>query len=285
VVISDNQLQIKTDTFLVNQPEPIPISIYFETQNPSETLATDGFIHLQLNGGVPPFTIIWSNGATTKDLENLSAGNYIVTITDNAGQTHTDSVSLCDVLTDIDGNKYSTVKIGEQVWMKENLKVTHSPDNTPIQSSIYQNDSLNLEIHGRLYSWNAAMNGSKEEGAQGICPNGWHIPSDEEIKILEITLGMTRQEADMNNIWRGVNIGTQLKENGTSGFELKLSGRCSGTGSFSYIDRVGYFWSSTESGDNYAWRRCLDKYANDVGRYNTFSKSYGFSIRCIKNDN
>ncbi|MBN1985686.1 MAG: hypothetical protein JW761_05245 [Prolixibacteraceae bacterium] len=283
VLVNDKEFQIRTDTFEITQPAPLPLSLQFEITNPSETGAADGMINTIISGA-SPFTILWSTGADTKDISGLTSGEYIITVTDNAGQTATDTIVLEDALMDIDGNKYKTVKIGDQIWMKENLKVTHAPDGTEIESFIYNNDASYLKVYGRLYSWNSAMNGSTTESTQGICPNGWHIPTDNEVKVLEMALGMTQAEADMVNTWRGKTVGTQLKAGGTSGFDAQLSGRRSNTGSYSFMGRVEYFWTSTESSSTYAWRRCLDKYDDKSGRYNTFPKTYGFSIRCIKND-
>ncbi len=283
--ISDCKNQLATDTFDITQPASEPISLTFKTQNPSAPGAKDGSIDITLSGGVAPFTFLWSNGKTTEDIANLASGSYIITVTDNIGQSLTDTISLGDFLTDIDGNQYLTVKIGTQTWMKENLKVTRAPDGSPIESFMYQNDPGFLQKYGRLYTWGSTMNGSTQEKAQGICPDGWHVPSDEEYKILEMELGMTRQQADMVNVWRGATVGTQLMAGGTSGFDVIFCGRRSPSGSYSYIGQVEYLWTSTQSDANFAWRRCLDKYASDVGRYNTFQKIYGFSVRCLKNDN
>ena len=283
VIVTDQQNQLVSDTFDITEPLPDTMSIIFEYTNPSETGADDGSITSNIDGGYPPFTFSWSNGAKTKDLNNLQADIYILTVLDSRGQYLTDSVLLYDNVKDINGNIYATVKIGNQTWMKENLRVTHAPDSSSITSYVYNNNTNYEKNHGRLYTWDSAMNGSTKESAQGICPCGWHIPSDEEFKELEMYLGMTQQEADLVNIWRGATIGTQLKLGGTSGFDAQLSGRRSSSGSFSLMGRVEYYWSSTELG-NYAWRRCLDKNAHNIGRWNTFPKSYGFSIRCVKDD-
>ena len=115
----------------------------------------------------------------------------------------------------------------EQTWMQQNLRVTLAPDGSGIESNIYIIDGIpvNEETYGRLYTWDVAMNGSTVENSQGICPDGWHIPSDEEWKELEIHLGMTRQEADMTNTWRGYGAGTKLAQGGESGYEALFAGR------------------------------------------------------------
>jgi uncharacterized protein (TIGR02145 family) len=284
VTVSDSEYNLIRDTFVINQPQLTPLKLTFEVINPSSTGVADGAINTTIEGGLPPYSVRWSNGSETPNISGLSKGEYSIIVTDNASQTATDTVVLVDALTDIDGNKYATVKIGNQIWMKENLKVTQAHNGSQIVSYIYNNNTSNLVPYGRLYTWNVAMNGSTTEKAQGICPDGWHIPSDEEVKQMEMALGMTRTEADMANTWRGNTIGTKLKAGGSSGFDVMLSGRRSSAGSYSFLGQVEYFWTSTESGNLYAWRRCFDLYDDKVGRYDTFQKSYGFSVRCIKND-
>ena len=87
---------------------------------------------------------------------------------------------------DYDGNFYRIVEIGNQIWMAENLKSLHYSDGTPIDTAIaYNNDENNVELYGRLYTWNAAMNytdssSANPSGVQGACPSEWHIPSKDE---------------------------------------------------------------------------------------------------------
>jgi len=92
---------------------------------------------------------------------------------------------------------------------------------------------------------------------------------------------MTRQEADMSNTWRGQGVGTKLRKGGESGYEAVYAGRRTDYGTYSLLNQYEYIWTSTGSGQN-AWRRCLDIGVSTVGRWNTFPKTYAFSIRCIK---
>ena len=172
---------------------------------------------------------------------------------------------------DAQGNAYPTVNIGTQTWMQQNLRVTVAPDGSPVTSYVYNNEEENAETYGRLYTWNVAMNGSTEEGARGLCPAGWHIPSDDEWKVLEMYLGMTQTEADLVNVWRGPGVGTKMSPGGESGYEALYSGRRDPGGSFMLLDQWEYMWSSTETGSS-AWRRCLSSTATNVGRYDTFTK-------------
>jgi uncharacterized protein (TIGR02145 family) len=249
---------------------------------------SDGSIDLTVSGGVLPYQYDWSNGSVEEDIDSLTAGIYKVTVTDAIDSSATDSIMVNqpdppNTVTDIEGNNYPIVRIGSQKWMGKNLRVTKDPEGTPINSYCYDDNPQFEDKYGRLYTWDVAMNGSVIEMAQGICPDGWHIPSDEEWKTLEIYLGMTQEEADMVNIWRGEGVGTSLIEGGASGYEARLSGRRTSSGSYMLLDRYEYVWTSTEYGDN-AWRRCLNGLDSRVGRWNTFPKTYGFSVRCIKNN-
>src|SRR6056297_3339950 len=137
---------------------------------------------------------------------------FVTTVLIGHSQCGTDSVQ------DYDGNWYHTVPIGNQCWMKENMRVTHYEDGTEISHvtgdtewdnltetdkawCYYDNSDSLGNIYGALYTWAAAMNGAASSndnpsGVQGVCPDGWHLPSDEEWKELEMELGMSQSEAD-----------------------------------------------------------------------------------------
>jgi uncharacterized protein (TIGR02145 family) len=207
---------------------------------------------------------------------------------------------------DIDGNSYKTVKIGEQIWMAENLKVTQYRNGDPIPNLTdendwenteqgaycnYDNNEDNVETYGRLYNWYAV------DDKRGLAPRGWHIPTDDEIKELEIYLGMSHSEADDTN-YRGTNEGSKLAggddfgrlngalvktpEFGTSGFDFLPAGcRLSLGGDYFSMDIRGYFWSSTEDNNGKGWYRNLIYNRSEVYRLSR-NKNYGFSVRCIK---
>lgn len=266
---------------------PDPLEITLTSGDVTTFGGSDGSVTMEVTGGVIPYTYLWSNGETTKDLEGLVAGEYSVIVRDAVDSTAMDTVIINqpvpeNMVIDVQGNIYPTVKIGTQTWMQQNLRVTVAPDGSSVTAYVYNNDEENAKTYGRLYTWNTAMNGSTEEGAQGLCPAGWHIPSDNEWKILEIYLGMTQAEADLVNVWRGQGVGTKMGKGGESGYEALYSGRRDSNGAYWLLDQWEYMWSSTEAGSS-AWRRCLSSTATTVGRYDTFTKAYGFSVRCIKN--
>jgi uncharacterized protein (TIGR02145 family) len=205
-------------------------------------------------------------------------------------------------VTDYDGNVYQTVLIGDQCWMMENLKVTHYRNGEPIPHVMdgatwggltggaycnYNNDEGNVATYGRLYNWYAV------DDSRSIAPEGWHVPSDDEWKQLEMYLGMSQAEADDVG-WRGTDEGGKLKEAGTthwnppnegatneSGFTALPGGYRSGSGGFSYMGNYAVFWSSTEGDSVGAWYRSLGCGYSQVGR-NPSDKQYGFSVRCVR---
>jgi len=187
-------------------------------------------------------------------------------------------------VTDYDGNVYHIITIGNQQWLKEDLRSLHYADGTEIPgAAVYNNDENNAAIYGRLYSWDAAMRNSKEEGAQGAAPDGWHIPSDAEWKELENFLG-------------GADIaGGKMKETGTSYWNYPNTGAVNSSGfsgraggewdtpnnKFNLKGRYAVYWTSTEINASKARERYL---AYNDAKSSTFDwyKSLKYSIRCVK---
>jgi uncharacterized protein (TIGR02145 family) len=190
-------------------------------------------------------------------------------------------------VTDIDGNVYQTVKIGKQVWMAENLKVTKYrngdsiPDETitnawgSLRTGAYCN-AIRWEINGRLYNWYAA------DDSRNLAPVGWHIPSDAEWTTLTTFLGGLSvaggklKEKGLTN-WRTPNAGA----NNSSGFTALPGGIRSSDGSFNNIGALGYWLTSTSYDLNNAWYRLMSCNDSTVIR-GSFSKYYGYSVRCVK---
>ncbi len=210
----------------------------------------------------------------------------MVTKTSSSGSS-SDGCSFCsEGVTDYDGHHYKTVKIGDQCWMAENLKSTHYVDGSAISEEwAYDDDEGNAHTYGRVYTWDAVMDGessssSNPSGVQGICPDGWHVPSDAEWKELEMTIGMTQTAADGTGYRGSHSEGRKLKETedaflwtdaanrGTnnSGFTALPGGYRHASGSFSRLGEHGYWWSSTEYGSEYAWYRLMHYDYADVYR-------------------
>jgi uncharacterized protein (TIGR02145 family) len=230
-------------------------------------------------------------------------------------RTH-DTLSNCGTVTDIDGNIYNTVTIGNQCWMKENLKTTRYSDGTPIslvdeqniwsKLSIsdkaycwYNNDINNKNPYGALYTWAAAMNGADSStsipsGIQGVCPTGWHLPSWSEWGILIQYLDP--QIVDPLYL-RGSSIaGGKMKESGftywdypntgatnESGFSGLPGGGRSEDGEFLFLGNSSYWWSTSQFGSgNYTRVQNLN-YNNSSNQMTSTPWKSGISVRCIKN--
>lgn len=167
-----------------------------------------------------------------------------------------------------DKQTYTKVKIGEQVWMAENLRFA-----TKSGSLCYENKKENCEKYGRLYNWNAAVH---------ACPEGWRLPNEKDWEELERFLGMSKKEMKVRG-WRGTDQGDRLKEGGDTGFYIKFSGYRHFKGKFYEIDHGTGFWSAKLGSDDDAIRRFfnaeekgIDKDKEDMGN--------GYSVRCIEGD-
>jgi len=204
------------------------------------------------------------------------------------------------IVSDIDGNTYPTILIGLQCWFKENLKVSKNPTGIEITRYCYGGNSSNCSSYGGLYTWTTIMNGATESnmipsGVQGICPDGWHLPSDAEWIQLEEYLGMCSgisEGCSGATGYRGTNEGHKLKSttdwtggvNGSnsSGFTALPAGRLL-SGNFQNLGYQANFYTTTEDSDN-VWTRMITAhptYTNFIAR-STDQKTTGYSVRCIK---
>ena len=159
------------------------------------------------------------------------------------------------------------------------------------QYGVYDDDPANVDIYGNLYNWAVV------DDERGVCPDGWHVPSDEEIMELEMELGMIEQDAE-GTMWRGTDEGDMLKETGTSHWNYSLNSeetnesgftalpggfRVDNLGFYSGINSFGYYWTTSEDLEftNNAWRRNLTYDRSDIYR-TSCHKEMGYSVRCIK---
>ena len=211
--------------------------------------------------------------------------------------TTNSSISMIDG----DGNIYTSITIGTQVWLKENLKTTKYNDGTLIPNVIdnskwgalttgaycdYDNTPANSTTYGRLYNWFAVDNNSATKiasnGGKNVCPTGWHVPTDVEWTTLTTSLG-------------GESVaGGKLKETGTAhwlspngatnetGFTALPGGYRFDIGTCSYVGSRGFWWSSTEYSTTYAWDRSMGYSFASVSRSSTDAKRSGISVRCLR---
>lgn len=225
---------------------------------------------------------------------------------------------------DYDGNSYDAVKIGEQVWMKSNLRTTHYANGTaialgsePSYTKAYRyypnNDPKNVTTYGYLYNWTAAMNGARSSetnpsGVQGICPNGWHLPSEAEweqlgdyvrsqsrywcagdsfntAKAFAASYGWIALGDDYDD---ACNVGNNKSANNATGFSIvpagNYSGYSTGTGKFYGFGEVAEFWSATSYGLWTAEGRCLQGIDSYFGNWWDAGgvKELSISIRCVR---
>jgi uncharacterized protein (TIGR02145 family) len=208
-----------------------------------------------------------------------------------------EKTQFCD---ERDGQKYVYVTIGSQTWMAENLNYGGPPSNPNSigmcvdasgASGTLVSSGGRCATYGRLYNWNAAMNNATSSnavpsGRQGVCPEGWHLPSDAEWDALTTAVGGT-------GVGGRTGSATPLKstsgwDNGgngqdTYGFSALPSGNGNGdVGLFDNVGVRGFWWSATESPNNSgAWSRFIYDLDNDIARNNN-GKTLVFSVRCVK---
>lgn len=271
-------------------------------QNPSHTYNTAGTYTVTLT----------ATNSYGYDIETKT--NYI-TVTTSGVETGT--------VADYDGNTYNTIKIGTQWWMAENLKVTHytngtaillvtdrivwrslGDNNTDDAYCYYNNDaSGEADTYGALYTWAAAMGDNavsstaNPSGVQGVCPDGWHLPSDAEWTDLTdyLTNNGFGYEGSGSDIAKSMastsgwttysiagTVGNDQASNNSSGFSALPGGsRSSNFGTLYNVGGSGNWWSSSEYCSSFAFNRYL--YYGDASVYRFSSnKSNGFSVRCVR---
>ena len=200
-------------------------------------------------------------------------GDFTVTmqVKDSGGLTATMSkviyissgTNQTDYVIDSDrGTMYGAVKIGTQWWLSENVDATGG-------RSCYRNSQENCETYGGLYTWPTAMNNSISPKAQGICPDGWHIPTTDEWETLFSYFGEENARAE-------------LEVGGSSDFRMQYAGQINAAGFSEYMGSVVNFWASTKLTGSNAWSYSLQAGKDQVWKI-TLGQAYKISVRCIKN--
>jgi uncharacterized protein (TIGR02145 family) len=221
----------------------------------------------------------------------------------------------CGTVADYDGNVYPTVVIGQQCWTRQNMRATHYNDGTAIpfgntpsttQPFYYVNYACvspqTLENYGYLYNWPAAMNGATSSnanpsGVTGICPYGWHVPSDAEwTEMTDFVNSQTyfrcngydeqiAKSLASTSGWSSSSyvcqVGNNQGGNNKTLFAVYPGGSYGGNSTYNYFGNDACFWSATAYYLNYVWLRNMNNAYTTVRRYFD-EKFYGLSVRCVK---
>jgi uncharacterized protein (TIGR02145 family) len=269
-------------------------------------------------------TYLWSTEETTASITTTPAETttYTVIGTNQYGCTGTASVTVTVIpqggqpcpgmatITDYDNNIYNTVQIGNQCWMKENLRTTSYSDGTPIEqgtdtsrTTAYwyypSGNSDNMSTLGLLYNWAAVMRGSASSsenpsGVQGVCPTGWHVPSDAEWTELTDYVSSQSEYAcngtsiyiakalasttGWNSFSSNCTVGNTPSDNNATGLGIVPAGYYSGNYNAA---TTAYCSSATEYNENYVYNRNIGFFSSTVNRGN-LAKYTALSVRCIK---
>jgi uncharacterized protein (TIGR02145 family) len=209
------------------------------------------------------------------------------------------------------GKTYNTVQIGTQCWLRENLNIgsmiggmSDQTNNSIIEKYCWNDLESNCDVYGGLYQWAEAvqyLNGASNTtswsppptgNVQGICPAGWHVPSDAEWCTITIYLDSTVYCDSIHD--SGSNVGSKMKETGTTHWAPPNAGATNESGftampgcmrggsanPFLYGTDTAHFWSSSQDYADHSWKRYLD-YRETVSRNSNY-KTNGFSVRCLK---
>jgi len=209
------------------------------------------------------------------------------------------------------GKTYNTVQIGNQCWLKENIDVgtmipsnQEQADNGVIEKFCFNNDVTNCDKYGGLYEWDEVMQYTHGEKSQGLCPDGFHIPTDDEFKELEggLDSNFGPGNAEWDDFqWRGFDAGGKLKATGLDHWQGPNYGATNSSGfsalphcyrewnastqnadnQFSGFTAYLCLWTSTENDEGTVKRRALSYFLSGVYRSN-HDKNFGYSLRCIK---
>lgn len=192
-----------------------------------------------------------------------------------------------------DGQTYKTVTIGDLEWMAQNINIGTAItgdqiplDNGVIEKFAYDDDFSRFESEGGLYTWDEAMQYSREEGNQGICPVGWHLPTDAEWHAFELALSYFPFRCNPKRRGEGcVGAGSRVLPGGAAGFDARYIGTRlkaeERPAVFGYRGEYIRFWTSTEFDERRAIRRGSEKRRSTLDR-DRYEKTWGYAVRCVR---
>jgi len=275
-------------------------TVYFSV---NEGSVSDAIITTAANGTA---SISWTLGASlgTQTLTVTAFKEDGTTPLTGSPLTVNATATEATTVTDIDGNVYDIVHIGNQIWMSENLKTAHLNDGTPIpivsDSATwvnltspgycwFDNDSVQYASYGALYNWYTV-------NTDILCPTGWHVPTDTEWFVLTDYLinnghGYGGSGSDISKSmastsdWHAWDVvgtpGNDQASNNSSGFSARPVGYRANYSTFSSFTYYTYWWSTTEYISTHSYTRYLH-YHNALVLRSYFNKANGFSVRCVK---
>ncbi len=318
--VTGNPATSNTLSMSVTSAQPVSVVIT-ASENPVNAGTNVTFTAMTTNGGTNP-SFQWKvNGvasgtnSSTFTYTPANEDSILCIVTSNAnctsGSPATSNIIVMVVNSNIGmpcpgiptvtygGQTYNTVKIGEQCWLKENLNIgsmisgiDNQTNNEVVEKYCYDNLESNCSTYGGLYQWNESLNYNPIEGTQGICPSGWHVPSDQDWCDLEIFLDSTSYCFALG--WHGTDVGGKLKSTGLnhwwapntgatnySGFQALPGGISVTSGVFGSLGGYANFWTSTDVSSTQSIYRYLGYYHAQIIK-DLYNKNYGQSIRCIK---
>lgn len=234
--------------------------------------------------GLDSYRLYYVRAYATNSLGSAYGEEFcFVTLPDNIDTTK---------VSDVDGNVYDVIFINGQSWMKQNLKVTRykngdligTTDNPKKDISsqgycdyewVYDDNPQNDSVYGRLYTWYAVAN------SKGLCPPGWHIPSESEWATLSEYFGGDQLSAEKlkeegTEHWHSPNYAEDVSEFGALPGGLRIY-----FGSFSELNSSGFWWTASQADSETAWGRSMSNNYTLLKK-EMFNKRFGFSVRCIK---
>ena len=262
--------------------------------------------------GLSANTIYYVRAYATNDV-GTAYGNEISFITE-LSPSDGQPCPGTETLTDCDGNTYSTVWIGSQCWMKENLRTTKYADNTSIMQGYeysstmaywyYPNNNSSYKpTYGLLYNWRAVMRSSSSSnanpsGVQGICPTGWHVPSDGEwAQLTDYVSSQNQYQCNSNSDKIGKSlasntgwesstntcaVGNNLSQNNATNFSAMPAG--SYQGNYRWFGERSHFWSATvdvNSDSQWPLSWYLSSWLATI-LHGYDSPGLSFSVRCLR---
>lgn len=247
--------------FIFTQCKKNPLKVNPKVTHLTDYESNDGKISLRISGGKKPYKVSWSDGNADSVRIQLRAGTYYVNISDAKKNIVVDTIKVKQppypVCKDTEGNLYRTAIFGNQIWMTENLRTTKNDKGIQINSI---KTSQEISQYGLLYDWQSAMNGETQENAQGICPDGWHIPTNAEWK-------------ELTDYFKTNDL--EIKE----AFNVQYAGFYNN--GLNNIGESASYWSSSKAKDN-VWKRYFHKNLSKIFSYHE-NKNNGISVRCVKN--